>query len=61
MIGATRVGIILGLLMPPLLVSIYTLNFGRWLGRRGYRRGALGVYLLAILALAVPAWLLLAD
>jgi hypothetical protein len=48
-----------GLMVVPLLVSIYTLNFGRWLARRGYGWGALGVYLLAALTLAWPAWMLL--
>lgn len=47
------------LMLVPLLVSIYTLNFGRWLARRGYGWGALGVYLLAALTLALPAWMLL--
>ena len=47
------------LIMMPLLVSIYTLNFGRWLARRGYGWGALGVYFLALLTLALPVWMLL--
>lgn len=47
------------LIVVPLLVSIYTLNFGRWLARRGYGWGALGVYLLALLTLALPSWMLL--
>jgi len=46
------------LMLVPLLVSIYTFNFGRWLARRGYRWGALGVYLLALLTLVVPGWML---
>lgn len=46
-----------GLLALPFLVSIYTVYFGRWLARRGYGWGALGVYLLALLTLALPGWM----
>lgn len=41
----------------PLLIGIYTYNYGRWAWRQGLRRGAAGLYLLALAAVLVPAWL----
>lgn len=47
------------ILLPPLLVAIYTFNFGRWAWRQRLRLGAVGVFLLAGLTLAVPLMVLL--
>jgi hypothetical protein len=46
-------------LLGPLLVTIYTYNYARWAGKQGLRRGAVGLYLLALGTLVAPAWLLL--
>lgn len=42
----------------PAGVALYTWNLGAWLYRKGYRRGAVGVWLLAAAVLGLPAWLL---
>lgn len=46
-------------MLVPLLTAIYTVNYGRWAGRRGNRRGAWGLYVLAVLTVAVPLVVLL--
>lgn len=38
----------------PVLTAVYTVNFGRWMGKKKYQRGAAGVYALALLTVAVP-------
>lgn len=43
----------------PAGVAVYTANFGVWLWRRRYRRGAVGVFLLAAASFAVPLALLI--
>ncbi len=43
----------------PALVALYTLNFGRWLEEKNYRRGAVGMYVLAIVTVAVPLMILI--
>ncbi|MDB4895244.1 MAG: hypothetical protein JWN15_1506, partial [Firmicutes bacterium] len=45
-------------LLGPLLVAIYTYNYARWAGKQGLRRGAVGLYVLALAAVVVPGWLL---
>lgn len=42
----------------PLLVAIYTFNYGRWAAKRDLVRGAVGLYLLAAGAVGVPAFVL---
>jgi hypothetical protein len=48
------VGMLIKLLIP-VLVSIYTLNFGRWLAKQGSVSGAIGAYLWSLLCTGVPA------
>lgn len=43
----------------PVFVGIYTVNFGRWVGRRGNARGAWGLYVLAVLTVAIPLAILI--
>lgn len=43
----------------PLLAGIYTFNYGQWAWRQGLRRGAIGLYLLAVASAVIPAWLYL--
>ncbi len=38
--------------------SLHLVNYGRWAGKLGNRRGAVGLYLYAIIALAVPIYYL---
>lgn len=49
---ALNVGMILLL---PLAIALYTLNYGRWAWRQHLRLGAVGLFLLAMLTIAVPA------
>lgn len=46
-------------LLTVLLVSIYTASYGLWAWRKKMRRGAVGVFIIAWLNLAVPVlvWL----
>lgn len=37
----------------PLAVAYYTVTFGLWAWRKGYRRGAIGTFLLAAVALGL--------
>jgi hypothetical protein len=46
-------------LTPPLLVAIYTINYGRWAWQRQYKAGAIGLFILAALTVAVPGFILL--
>lgn len=43
------------IMLPPLLVAIYTFNYARWAWRQRLRFGAVGVFLLAALTVALPA------
>jgi hypothetical protein len=45
-------------LLAPLLVAIYTWNYARWAWRQELYLGAVGLVLLAIMAIAVPGWVL---
>jgi len=52
----------MGLLMiPPLLVCIYTVSFANYNWRQGNKLGAIGVYLLAFSAVGVPFVVLLLN
>ncbi|MFZ5815089.1 MAG: hypothetical protein ACOY93_07270 [Bacillota bacterium] len=46
-------------LVIPLLAAIYTWNYGRWAWRQKLRLGGVGLYLLALLTVAVPLMVLL--
>lgn len=41
-----------------LAVAFYTFNFGRWAWGKGYKRGGIGVWVLAGLTVVVPLTLL---
>lgn len=45
---------IVSTMLVPLCVAIYTYNYGRWAMRNQNRRGAVGLFLLAALVLAMP-------
>ncbi|MCX7568392.1 hypothetical protein OS242_00200 [Tumebacillus sp. DT12] len=52
--------IILGLqLFLPAAVAVYTINFGRWMNKRGEGFGAGTAYVLALLAFGLSAGVLL--
>lgn len=40
-------------------VALYTLHYARWAFRHGYRRGGVGLLLLAALTAAMPIWQML--
>lgn len=46
------------ILLPTVLVAIYTFNYGLWAWHRKLRFGAMGLYLLAVLTVAVPVLVL---
>lgn len=49
----------LGLVMLfPVLVAIYTFNYARWAWRQEYRRGAVGLFLLAGATAGIPGFVL---
>jgi hypothetical protein len=37
-----------------IFAAIKTINFGRWVGRRGNRRGAFGLYFFTLLVVVIP-------
>lgn len=41
-------------LLPPVLIAIYTFNYGRWAWKQQLRRGAAGLFLLAAATVGVP-------
>ncbi|WP_019120342.1 hypothetical protein [Brevibacillus massiliensis] len=43
----------------PLGILIYTINFGRWLGKRKLPVGAFGAYFVGGLSFALTIWMLL--
>lgn len=45
-------------LMVPVLVGIYTVNYGRWAWRQGLRFGAVMLMLLSLITVALPAYVL---
>ncbi len=44
------------LLLFPLVISYYTLTYGRWALNKGYKRGGYGVFILAVLVLALSLY-----
>lgn len=38
----------------PFLVAVYTINYARWAWGKGIRGGAVGLYALALLTVALP-------
>jgi len=42
-------------MVAPLLISIYTVNYGRWAWKTKRYRGAIGLYVLAALCTLVPS------
>ena len=47
------------ILLPPVLVAIYTFNYGRWAWKQKYRFGAVGVFFLSVLTVVVPTLVLI--
>jgi hypothetical protein len=43
----------------PTMVAIYTVNFGRWLAKKGNTRGAIGVFIIAVICVIAPLALLI--
>ncbi len=43
-------------LLIPVLVAVYTVNYGRWAWKRKLRRGAIGLYLLAAATVGIPGF-----
>lgn len=43
----------------PLFTAIYIGNYARWAWKRDYKRGALGLMLIAIATIALPLYLIL--
>lgn len=46
------------LMLIPLGIFIYTLSFGRWLGRREILSGSIAAYLLAVLTFGLAGYVL---
>ncbi|OPZ75018.1 MAG: hypothetical protein BWY80_00337 [Firmicutes bacterium ADurb.Bin456] len=46
------------LLAVPLVVTYYTFTYGKWALKKGYRRGAIGVFMLAAFTMAVAIYAL---
>ncbi|NLI13506.1 hypothetical protein [Pelotomaculum propionicicum] len=44
------------LLLFPLTVCYYTCTYGRWALQKGYKRGGVGVFILAALVLAISLY-----
>ncbi|MHB9146386.1 MAG: hypothetical protein ACYC5Y_13775 [Symbiobacteriia bacterium] len=49
------IGVLLGGLVV-LWATLYTVNFGRWAWQQGARKGAIGLWLLALAVFLVPLW-----
>lgn len=43
------------IMVPPVLVAVYTWNYGRWAMKHDLTWGGIGLYLLALLTVAAPA------
>lgn len=39
------------------IVTIRTINYGRWAGKQGNTRGAIGLYTLSFLTVIIPAFI----
>ncbi|MGZ4112963.1 MAG: hypothetical protein ACXVP5_11065 [Tumebacillaceae bacterium] len=48
-------------LLIPLGMAIYTVNFGRWLGKRKHKMGAFGAYLIGVLSMGMAAFVLIRN
>ncbi|HPU35553.1 MAG TPA: hypothetical protein PL078_03910 [Bacillota bacterium] len=46
------------LLIVPLVVCYYTITYGHWALKKGYRRGAVGVFMLAAFTMALAVYAL---
>ncbi|BCJ86976.1 hypothetical protein [Effusibacillus dendaii] len=45
----------------PVVIVIYTVNFGRWMALKKIRSGAFGAYLIAATAFGLTVWVLLKN
>ncbi len=46
------------LLVVPLAVTYYTITYGQWALKKGFRRGAIGVFMLAAFTMAMAVYAL---
>ena len=44
------------LLIVPLAVSYHTFTYGQWALKKGYRRGAVGIFMLAAFTMALAVY-----
>jgi hypothetical protein len=44
------------LILPPLIVTYYTFTYGRWALNKGYKRGGIGVFILAAFVMAISVY-----
>lgn len=44
------------LMLAPLMVVYYTYTYGRWAMQKDYRRGGIGIFILAALVLALAIY-----
>lgn len=51
-----KLSTLLNTIFPCALVAVYTFNYGRWAARQKLTRGAVGLYILALATIAVPAF-----
>jgi len=54
-----RFSSIVVIMAAPTIVAIYTVNFGRWLRKKGNTRGAIGVFIIAAACIIAPLALLI--
>lgn len=45
-----------GIFMLVLFIAIRTINYGRWVGKKGNSRGAIGLYILSLVAIFLPVF-----
>jgi hypothetical protein len=48
-------------LLIPLGMTIYTINFGRWMGRRKHKAAAFGAYLISVVAMGLSAFIMIRN
>lgn len=48
-------------LLIPLGITLYTINFGKWMAARDHKSGAIGAYLVAALSIGVTVVALLRN
>jgi len=46
------------IMLVTVLIAVYTVNYARWAWRQQLRLGAAGLVILAVMAVAVPGWVM---